>query len=465
MTHDQVQHRRVRWIAGCGAILLMVVTASVPASTSPLARAVHYVVSTQAADGSFFGGAQPIASGGGLAETLVALASGNLSDAVVIDKALARFASEGSEEMTRAAYVGRAIMGLVAVGKDPRSHGGYNYDAKLDEYYNPSGYWDTQLYANALAALGEIASGDKLEVTAITWIKSNQCTNGGFGWAVGCATGADVDTTSMIINVFVAQGLPGSDLSLQRARDYLVAAENANGGFGSAAESATNANSTALALSAIAALGEDPTAAPWKVGEGKDPFQQLLGLQLPDGSFRYSASDTRSNAYATVQAIPGLAGRSYPVFPQVATPSPTSTITASPTSSPSSSPTATPSISVTPSPGVSASTTPSATASPSPSPSPSEVTVESSVDIKYRQGWLRGRVRSSLAVCRADRSIALMKVRRGPDKRVGRGTTADDGTWRVRFDSRSGSFYARARTVKRAGGITCGGTRSERLRF
>lgn len=124
-----------------------------------------------------------------------------------------------------------------------------------------------------------------------------------------------MDTTALVVNVLAGAGLPNDDLTLARARGFLVAAQNEDGGFGYVRDEETNANSTGLALSAIAALGEEPTGAPWKLGDGPDPLTQILALQAPEGGFYWRrAPRVGSNNYATVQAIPGVAGRSYPVL-------------------------------------------------------------------------------------------------------------------------------------------------------
>jgi hypothetical protein len=67
----------------------------------------------------------------------------------------------------------------------------------------------------------------------------------------------------------------------------------------------TDANSTALVLQAIYAVGGSP--GDWYVG-GADPLGVLLSLQNASGSFSYQASFPGDNALATVQAIPAVAG-------------------------------------------------------------------------------------------------------------------------------------------------------------
>lgn len=126
-----------------------------------------------------------------------------------------------------------------------------------------------------------------------------------------------MDTKALVVTVLAGAGLPNDDLTLARARAFLIAAQNEDGGFGHVRDEETNANSTGLALSAIAALGEEPSGDPWNLGGGRDPLTQILALQAPEGGFYWRANTPGGiNNCATVQAIPGVAGRSYPLLPQ-----------------------------------------------------------------------------------------------------------------------------------------------------
>lgn len=304
------------------AVSCLIATLGGPASAdlarSPAQKAIVYVAGTQGADGSFFGGGQSVAYSGGLADTLVSLSADGGLRKRALDAALKQLRTKGPGEMTRAAYAARAVMALVATGRDPSSFGGYDYTDKLDSFYSPvAGYWETQMYSNALSALGALAAHGSIPDAAITWFRLNQCADGGYGWFAPCLAASDVDTTALVVNVLAGAGLPNGDITLARARDYLVLAQNDQGGFGQGRDQETNANSTGLALSAIAALGERPTESPWNLGDGRDPRTQILALQAPEGGFYWRAGTPGGiNNYATVQAIPGVAGRSYPLLPR-----------------------------------------------------------------------------------------------------------------------------------------------------
>ncbi|HEX9891349.1 MAG TPA: prenyltransferase/squalene oxidase repeat-containing protein, partial [Actinomycetota bacterium] len=248
--------RSVRRFAALACLVVVSGTAQAKPAVTPASKAIRYVAQTQAPDGTFFGGGQSVAYSGGLADTLVSLSADTGLRRGRLGPALAQLQVKGPEEMTRAAYAARAVMALVAVGRNPRSFGGYDYVAKLDSY-SGAGAWEGQMYANAIAALGALAAHGSIPDEAVLWFRATQCPDGGWGWFSPCVA-ADVDTTALVVNVLAGAGLPSSDLTLARARDYLIAAQNEAGGFGAAKDQETNANSTGLALSAIAALGEHP---------------------------------------------------------------------------------------------------------------------------------------------------------------------------------------------------------------
>lgn len=289
-----------------------------PGDGSAASHAIEYVASTQALDGGFFGIGQSAESSGGLADTLVALAVDEGLDDDALDAALSRLEALAPGATSRPAYTARIVMAAVASGLDPRSFGGVDYVARLDGARHPAGYWEAQNYANALAALGWIAAGHDLDLESVLWTTANQCADGGWGFMTACLSRSDVDTTALTLSALVAGGVDTSDPSVLRARQFLIDAQNADGGFGDRPDAETNANSTGLALSAIAALGEVPTDAPWNLGAGRDPLSELLTLQTADGGFLWKASSpSMIDNYATVQALPGVAGVAYPVPPRV----------------------------------------------------------------------------------------------------------------------------------------------------
>ncbi len=322
-----------RALAGALVATLMVVASSpasarvpagavVPAAASPSrtdsARdAASWIVAQQKSGGAFFSEDQPADA---TAETIVALVSAGVAGAPV-ERALRYVERTGRDRATRAAYAGRIVMGLVAAGRDPRSFGGVDYVKVIEDAYNPAtGTYETGLYSDALAILGLVAARRPVPAQAITYLRANQCPDGGFAHDPGCIPKADTDTTSMVIAVAAgagtSAGVAWDDAWYARARSWLRSALNDDGGYPHTPGGATNANSTGLALSAIAATRQSEAA--WSNARGVQPGAGFASLRHGSGGFKYQAGDRDPNGYATVQIIPGLMRAAYPVRPAAA---------------------------------------------------------------------------------------------------------------------------------------------------
>lgn len=321
-----------------GLATALVAVAGVGVGAAPrdeaAARGAEYIVERQEPSGTFF---SPDTTSDTAAEAVLALVAGGVVGDPV-EAALDYIGEHGADRADeRAGSAGRIAMGIAAAGEDPRDFGGVDYAEKIRGHYDETtGGYDTNLYANALALLGLAASRVEPPAEAIRYVRANQCADGGFSWAPGCAGAPDVDTTAHTLSALLAAGVPSDDLMVSRARDWLIRARNDEGGFGYTIGEPTNGNSTGVALSAIAALGEDPADAPWADERG-GPVDALLSLQTASGGFKYLGSDDGPNDYTTVQAVPGAAGAAYPLAPgseEDAPSSPTRDASPDPTSTP-----------------------------------------------------------------------------------------------------------------------------------
>jgi hypothetical protein len=70
-------------------------------------------------------------------------------------------------------------------------------------------------------------------------------------------------------------------------------------------------------------------------------------------------------------------------------------------------------------------------------------------------GTFEGKVRSSDAACKRRRTVIVKRVKKGPDRVVGRDVTNDSGAYRVPAQNPTGHFYALA--TRKAGGASNGG--------
>lgn len=279
------------------------------ASARPAQAAARWLAAQQSSDGSIpASGDRPDQ----LAEASASLATAGQTAAAA--KGLAKVKSLGFTGTTRGGQAGRLVAGVVALGGDPRRLGGRDLVAHLRSFYEPAtGRYDANLYGHSLAVLGLKAAADPVPPDAVRYFEINQCPDGGFGHEPGCLQGADVDTTAITVTALLAGGRTKDDPSVAKARAWLAAAPNDRAGFGDKKGAATNSNSTGLALVAIATLGETPGQAPW-ARDGRTAVGALASLQTSEGGFPYKQGG-KVDAYATVQAIPGLLGRPLPLAP------------------------------------------------------------------------------------------------------------------------------------------------------
>ncbi|MHC1566302.1 MAG: prenyltransferase/squalene oxidase repeat-containing protein [Candidatus Syntropharchaeia archaeon] len=261
-----------------------------------------------------------------------------------------------SENLEGSTEYERMILALVASGEDPRNFNGTDYVEILKREYLKenrqfSDYIHTTIWGIlALAAVGEDVS------SSVEWLKKQQNSDGGFGWAVG--EPSDYDDTAAAIEALIAAGMDPRDKVIRDALDYLRTGQLNDGGFRYFGTSASNAASDAWVIRALVAAGENPLG--WKKN-GKNPVDHLLSLQQPDGSFNYTKYVRSNPGYMTASAIPALLGRTYPIYP-----------VESKTSAEGTPVIATPSPSPTP-PSLSSISTPEVTPTPFSSPSPATI--------------------------------------------------------------------------------------------
>lgn len=285
------------------------------AQAASLTRAGDWLTGRQTGEGDL-----PGYTASGVGELVIALLAGGRPGEPV-DRALGYLHRHGARDARSPAHAARIVMGMHAGGADASTHLGV-----IDAGFDPAtGAYEENVYAHALAMVGAAISGD-VPGGAVTHLETNQCLSGGFAWRRGCAGVPDTDTTAMAISALRAAGRPADDDAIVRARTYLNQVRNDDGGWGLEPADPTNANSTGLVLSALAALGEDPSSL------RPDPRNALAALQTDDGGFAYTEGGA-ANDYATVQATIGLAGVPYPppAFQRPTPPSPPATTEPSPT--------------------------------------------------------------------------------------------------------------------------------------
>jgi hypothetical protein len=178
------------------------------------------------------------------------------------------------------------------------------------------------VYRQSLAIIGLLATGHTPNAPAVNWLLSQQCTDGAFtayraDTTKPCTAAAeDENSTALAIQALAALGRP-TTTAIAALRHFQLA----DGGFydnTAFGPAASDANSTGLAESAFVAAGVAPSTVTSTTGKTADDYLRSIQIACSAASGA-GAFDTQgeatlhANDYATVQAMLGQLGKSFPV--------------------------------------------------------------------------------------------------------------------------------------------------------
>jgi hypothetical protein len=207
-------------------------------------------------------------------------------------------------------------MALVAAGMDP--HDIDNVDPmSIVVVAAGMGIIGLGPYDHALGLQALVATGEPVPDSAIQVARDSQIEDGSWSFDGTTTPGAgDTNTTAQMLMGLIAAGV--HDEMVDRAIAYLAGSANADGGYPYQPGAESDANSTSLVLQAFIAAG-DPDLADAQ----QRALDALLGMQNESGAFFYMSSVPDDNQFATVQAIPAVVGVPFPLpvtMPVLATP-------------------------------------------------------------------------------------------------------------------------------------------------
>lgn len=189
------------------------------------------------------------------------------------------------------------------------------------DYYNPdNGQFNSQSGFHIWAMLGTKAVNMTIPEAAITFLKNNTITESFGGetytcWEWNDNFTCDSNTTALAVMALVAAGEDIGSTAILNGLDFLKACQQDDGGFTrdpKAITSGSDTNSTAYAIQAIYAVGQDPTSAAWQM-DSHNPVEYLISNQDADGSFIWKEGYTGSKLQSTTQAISALNAKPYPI--------------------------------------------------------------------------------------------------------------------------------------------------------
>ncbi|MFF7297930.1 prenyltransferase/squalene oxidase repeat-containing protein [Streptomyces sp. NPDC008265] len=184
------------------------------------------------------------------------------------------------------------------------------------------------VWRQSFALLAQDTVGVKPAAQAVDWLVGQQCANGGFASfradaSAACDDKTMYDTNATAAAVQALKALGGKDDAVAKSVAWLKSVQNEDGGWAYVPGTPSDANSTALVISALAVAGEKPAAITSKAG--KSAYDGLLAFQLgcatepatDRGAFAYQPADGKlvANADATAAAVLAGLGRGAAVVP------------------------------------------------------------------------------------------------------------------------------------------------------
>lgn len=277
-------------------------TGALPADDAVI-KGAAYIKTTQGADGGY------AASFGQSMDAIFAVRAAGYDPAKDIQggKSPADYLAANAPALDSPAAAAKGALAAKAMGLDPASAGGTDLVAMIEGGYDATtgAYAGGDTFTQAISMLGLACTGNTVGAKAADALRLNQVEESG-GWSFAAGAGpADADSTAIAIQALLAAGVPKTDPAIAAGLAFLRATQLEDGGWGFDM-TASNTSSTAYAVQALLALGEDPESAAWTKAGGATPISYLLGQQNADGSF--TGFDP---GFATNQVVPALAGRTF----------------------------------------------------------------------------------------------------------------------------------------------------------
>jgi len=190
----------------------------------------------------------------------------------------------------------------------------------------PSGLYGTNdptydgVWRQSLAFLAQQAVGVTPAPKAVDWLTGQQCDSGAFAAyrpdaSTPCDAKTVADTNATAAAAQALRAVGGHQDAVANAVSWLKSVQNEDGGWGYTAGSPSDANSTAIVIGALARAGE-------KLGDvtthgGKTPYAALLAFSIPcggkdGGAFAYQpdkAGKLAANGDATAAGVLGALGK------------------------------------------------------------------------------------------------------------------------------------------------------------
>ncbi|MGD2205407.1 MAG: prenyltransferase/squalene oxidase repeat-containing protein [Anaerolineae bacterium] len=313
---------RNRTIIAILTLAALLTSASPALAAVDTAAAQNYLRTQQNADGGFGSGFSPESTVGATADVVLAILAvgGDPSTFDQDGNTPLTYLDANASTAATAGDLSKLIAAAIAAGENPRAFGGVDSVAKLENMIGADGRigGETDTFVSHLLAVLALASAQRpIPAAAVDYIIGAQQEDGSWAWDGSAETAGDTNTTAFAVQALIAAGKsPGSNV-VTKALAYYKGIQNDDGGWPYQSPSDfgtdTDANSTAVTIQALIAAGIDPAGEAWTTAEGSTPVAALEALQNESGAFAWQAAVPDDNLLATVQALPALAGKAFPL--------------------------------------------------------------------------------------------------------------------------------------------------------
>ncbi len=289
------------------ALILMLALPVLATARPEVEGAIDWLLSQQQSNGGFTNGFAEGADLGTTVEVVLASVAAGENPHTWTPSPLDYLQTQvASGAVKDAAGWSRVLVGAVALGADPHAFGGVDLVSELLATADPTtGRFGDSLFAHAYALLALHNAGAEIPTDALKLLLQAQTVGG--AWPMFDGDSVDTNTTALAVQALVAAG---EEKAARDALAYFQAMQNADGGFPwqkpSDFGTDSDANSTAVVLQALNALGE--SLDDWQP-EGSSPLDALLALwEKESGGYRWQAAIPGANVLATAQAVQAVAG-------------------------------------------------------------------------------------------------------------------------------------------------------------
>ena len=189
----------------------------------------------------------------------------------------------------------KTILAVVAAGENPYDFNSQNLVEGLLGYHNNNQIGATNLLNDdiwgviALASAG-VSVDNQAVLDAKNYLLAAQNEDGGWGFSPEASS--DTNDTASAVMALLDAGLSSESSEIISALAYLQDAQNEDGGFGFYEGSESDSGSDAWVIAALNKLDIDPTN--WE-SNGHNPVEHLESLYLENGSYKWVASEQDSS--------------------------------------------------------------------------------------------------------------------------------------------------------------------------